>query len=114
MHAQLAKMSKYLSIPLAPDVIFTIFLISWFITRQILFPRIAWAVTVDMPVKLDLVWDPTTERYATTKGWFFLAFCLWILQALLTVWFGMACKVAYNVVMGRGAEDVRSDDEVSR
>jgi len=108
-----AKMAKYLSIPLVPDVFFTIFLISWFVTRQIIFLRIVWAVTFDMPVKMDLIWDPTTERYATTIGWIFFASSLWILQVLLTLWFIMACKVAHGVVMGKGAEDSRSDGEVS-
>lgn len=109
--SQLAKMSKYLAIPLAPDVLFVIFLVSWFITRQVLLLKIVLAVTFDMPKQLDLIWDPSRERYVTYNSCLFFAISLWLLYAMLCVWFWMGCKVAYNVVRGQGAEDTRSDGE---
>lgn len=33
------------------------------------------------------------------------------LQVLTLIWFGMIIRVAYRVLSGKGAEDVRSDDE---
>ena len=39
---------------------------------------------------------------------------LWILYALLCLWFWMGCKVAYNVLMGKAADDSRSEDEEER
>lgn len=33
------------------------------------------------------------------------------LQVLLLIWFGMIVNVAYNVLVGKGADDSRSDDE---
>lgn len=33
------------------------------------------------------------------------------LQVLTVIWFGMICRVAYGFIMGKGADDSRSDDE---
>lgn len=33
------------------------------------------------------------------------------LQIITILWFGMICRVAYGVIMGKGADDSRSDDE---
>jgi len=38
---------------------------------------------------------------------------LMALQVLTLLWFGMIVRVAYGVVTGKGAQDSRSDDEVS-
>jgi very-long-chain ceramide synthase len=38
---------------------------------------------------------------------------LMALQGLTLLWFGMIVRVAYGVVTGKGAQDSRSDDEVS-
>jgi acyl-CoA-dependent ceramide synthase len=104
-------MSKYLEIPWAPDVLFVIFLASWFVTRQVLLLKIILGITLDMPKKLDLIWDPSRERYVTYKSYLFFTISLWLLYAMLCAWFWMGCKVAYNVVRGQGAEDTRSDGE---
>jgi very-long-chain ceramide synthase len=108
---QLAKMFKYMNVPVMPDITFLVFLVSWLITRQILFPRIVWSVTFDMPVYLPLDWNPAIDHFVTRNGWIFFTVSLWILQALLCIWFYMACKVLYNVIRGKAVEDSRSDDE---
>ena len=33
------------------------------------------------------------------------------LQVITIIWFGMICRVAYRVILGKGADDTRSDDE---
>jgi len=108
-----AKMSKYLNIPLAPDILFVIFLVSWFITRQVLLLKIILSVTFDAPRMLDLIWDPSQKRYFNYEAYLFFTISLWLLYGMLCVWFWMGCKVAYNVVRGQGAEDTRSDAEES-
>lgn len=108
---QLAKMFKYLDVPVLPDVTFVVFLLAWLVTRQIMFPIMVWAVTFDMPVSIPLRWDPPNGYYITYSGWSFFYISLWILQLLLCIWFYMACKVAVNVIMGKPAEDSRSDGE---
>ena len=110
---QLAKMFKYMDVPLMPDITFLIFLVSWLITRQIIFPMIAWSVTFDMPVYLPLDWNPAVDHLVTRRGWVFFAVSLWMLQGLLCIWFYMACKVLYNVIRGKAVEDSRSDDEAA-
>ena len=42
--------------------------------------------------------------------WVFLSLLL-MLQVLSIVWFGMIIKIAYSVLMGGAADDLRSDDE---
>ncbi|KAF9520410.1 hypothetical protein BS47DRAFT_1336072 [Hydnum rufescens UP504] len=109
----LGKMLKYMNIPVLPDITFLIFTVSWFITRQILFFRLVWSVTFDMPVYLSLEWNPAIDHLVTRKGWILFAVALWSVQVLLTIWFYMACKVLYDVFRGKAAvvEDWRSDDE---
>lgn len=104
-------MSKYLRIAVLPDILFVIFLVSWFITRQVLLLKIILSVTFDMPRLLSLEWDPSRNLYVTYKSCLFFAISLWLLYALLCAWFWTGCKVAYNVVRGKAAEDTRSDDE---
>jgi acyl-CoA-dependent ceramide synthase len=50
-----------------------------------------------------ICWDPSIRHY-------FLGLLLF-LQALCCVWFSMVIKVVYKVLSGKGADDVRSDDE---
>jgi acyl-CoA-dependent ceramide synthase len=50
-----------------------------------------------------ICWNPSIRYY-------FLGLLLF-LQALCCVWFSMVIKVVYKVLSGKGADDVRSDDE---
>jgi len=107
----LAKMFKYLDLPMLADITFVFFLVSWFITRQVIFVKLVWSVTFEMPVALPLDWNPAEDRLVTRRGWIFFFSSLWILVVLLCLWFYLGCKVAYNVISGKGANDSRSDDE---
>jgi len=90
-----------------------VFLVSWFVTRQVLLAKIILGVTFDMPKKLDFVWDPSRERYVTYNSYLFFTISLWLLYAMLCMWFWMGCKVAYNVVRGQSVEEPRSEGEES-
>jgi acyl-CoA-dependent ceramide synthase len=56
-------------------------------------------------------WAPQKGIYVNT--WVVGGFpaLLVVLVVMNCIWFGMACNVAWRVVMGLGAEDTRSDDE---
>jgi acyl-CoA-dependent ceramide synthase len=64
-------------------------------------------------------WDHLMQPFKNPVGlvcwnhnikWGFLSM-LGALQVILIIWFGMIIRVAYKVITGKGAEDVRSDDE---
>ncbi|KAH9912609.1 longevity assurance proteins LAG1/LAC1 [Epithele typhae] len=105
-----AKMLKYLGMRTLCDVMFITFMVSWFITRHVLFNiviKVTWEVWYIVP----RIWDPSRGHYLTKEIYlgFFTMLCT--LQVIQLVWFGMICRVAYLVVSGKGAEDTRSDDE---
>lgn len=109
---QLAKMSKYLGVPVLPDVFFVVFLVSWFITRQVLLLQIIWNVTIKFNFNgMTPSWNPNNGLIISRPATLAITISLWILYALLCAWFWLGCKVAYNVVRGQAAEDSRSDDE---
>lgn len=106
----IAKMLKYLHYTIICDVLFVVFMVVWLVTRNMLFPRLLYAVAFEMDT-LEYRWDPENE-YFWTKGTqtAFIAL-LGSLQVLLVLWFFLIVKVAYSVVRGNPAEDSRSDDE---
>ncbi|KAF8627195.1 hypothetical protein AX15_004513 [Amanita polypyramis BW_CC] len=107
----LAKMIRYLGISqFACDVTFGIFLVSWLITRHILFVLVIKAV-YDTPKFLPYVWEPENGRYLSTPVYLCFNVLLMSLQVLQLVWFWMICRVAWRVISGRGAADERSDEE---
>ncbi|GAM82716.1 hypothetical protein ANO11243_007000 [Dothideomycetidae sp. 11243] len=133
----LAKNLKYAGYPIACDIMFGVFILTWFVTRHIFFPMICWSVYRDIPVVMPGgCYDPSTRMKDSTNGgneiWRNIVHAykggegpvcfnevlrlsylglLLTLQLLITVWFTMICRVAYGVLSGKGAEDSRSDDE---
>ncbi|KJA30026.1 hypothetical protein HYPSUDRAFT_32065 [Hypholoma sublateritium FD-334 SS-4] len=111
----LGKMSLYLDYPqMVSDGIFGVFMLSWFITRHILFPIVIWSTATVGPKYINFRWDWEGGFYVTkaafTGYWIMLLF----LQALQIIWFGMIIRVATRVATGKGgASDVRSDAEDS-
>jgi very-long-chain ceramide synthase len=55
--------------------------------------------------------DPNEEVCFTPTIRYAFFGLLLALQVLLLIWFGMILRIAYSVVMGKAAEDSRSDDE---
>ncbi|KAK2466171.1 hypothetical protein APHAL10511_001813 [Amanita phalloides] len=107
----LAKMIRYLQISqLACDLTFGIFLVSWLITRHVLFLFVIKAV-YDAPKFLDYNWNPKAGSYLNTSVHWCFNILLMSLQVIQLFWFWMICRVAWRVVSGRGAADERSDDE---
>ena len=131
-------MLKYLSFQTACDVAFGVFISVWFIARHIFYPVVCYSVYAHLPIMIPYTcYDSTTGKKVGPaergpKIWANIMqpfhdpgglVCyndeirvgfLTVLLALLVltlIWFGMIIRVAYKVVTGDGAEDVRSDDE---
>ena len=78
--SQLAKMIRYLGISqFACDFTFGIFLVSWLITRHVLFLLVIKAV-YDTPKFLGYMWEPETGRYLSTQMYFCFNILLMSLQ----------------------------------
>ncbi len=133
----LAKVLKYLHYKVACDIAFGVFMVSWFALRHVLYMMVWYSVwrhsaqEIDMgcyrgsvqdlegPFPTPNDWDHLIEPFKNPVGlvcwnpniiWVFLSM-LGALQVILIIWFGMIIRVAYKVITGKGAEDVRSDDE---
>lgn len=116
---------------------FGVFMVSWFVSRQVFYPMVWWSVYADIPVVIDYGcyrgtkanlsgpapvpsgYGHLLEPFYDPQGavcwdnaikWAFLLPLLF-LQVLIIVWFVMVVRVALKVLRGEGAEDSRSDDE---
>ncbi|RMZ80499.1 hypothetical protein DV737_g2946, partial [Chaetothyriales sp. CBS 132003] len=132
-----AKLLKYLGFQALCDAAFGAFMVGWFALRHVAYMCICWSVYVHIPQEITYGcysggdghlqgpseapadWEHLTWPFRDPEGlicwndrikWAFLTMLL-ALQVVLLIWFGMIIKVAYKVVTGTGADDVRSDDE---
>ena len=134
---QTAKVLKYMRYRTACDIAFGVFMVQWFALRHCAYLVICWSIVVDVPkfipagcymgsnsdlkgpfpppdswaVFLEPFRDPAGMLCHTDSVATIFLTMLVLLQVLLAIWFGMIINVAYKVVSGTGAEDVRSDDE---
>jgi very-long-chain ceramide synthase len=118
------------------DVMFGVFMVSWFLARHVFYLMTCWSIYVDVsniipygcwkggasdlvgPFPIPEEWsylEPFTSPSGTIcftpeMKWGFL-FCLLALQVITIMWFFMIIQVAIRVLSGSGADDVRSDDE---
>ncbi|KAF2398091.1 longevity assurance proteins LAG1/LAC1 [Trichodelitschia bisporula] len=130
----LAKMFNYLGLRTLCDVTFGIFITVWFVTRHIFYPLVCRAIYVDLPVlgcydsitgaKIEgeentSIWSNISQPFTRPGGHvcfndnirlLFLGMLL-ALQVLMILWFVMISRLACSVIMGKVAEDPRSDDE---
>lgn len=134
---QFAKMLKYLQFRLVCDIAFGVFLVVWFVARQVLYLLVCYSVYAHIPEEItygcyfgstsDLkgpipppdMFNHLIQPFRDPQGlvcwddqikWTFLSVLL-VLQVLLLIWFVMIIKVACKVIRGGEAEDSRSDDE---
>ena len=132
-----AKLLKYMHFQTACDAAFGAFMVCWFLLRHVYFMTICWSLYAHAPQEIKYGcyrggdnnlhgpietpddWDHLTQPFRDPEGlvcwnnnikWSFLGMLL-ALQCVLLVWFGMIIRVAYKVITGTGADDVRSDDE---
>ncbi|KAJ3764121.1 TLC domain-containing protein [Lentinula raphanica] len=108
----LAKMLRYLNLPqIYPDFTFGTFMVTWFVTRHVLFPVAIQSIIFDMPNLIPYDWDPERGHYFTKGSHAMFYCCLIALEVIQMVWFAMIVRVAWRVISGQGATDVRSDEE---
>lgn len=105
-------MLLYLQLPsIFPDTVFGFFVFSWLVTRQAAFTLVVWSVIVEAPVHVKEGFNPMEGLFWTKYTYWGFSTFLVALLGLLWVWFWMICRVAFNVLRGKPAEDVRSDEE---
>lgn len=113
----LAKMLKYLGFKLITDLTFGAFLVAWLVTRQVGLLLVTLSVYHDSPRYISLANKeqyPQLGKYDvhySKPAWVAFWSSLGLLWVLISAWFVLICRVAYKVILGAGAEDVRSDDE---
>ncbi|KAJ6614294.1 TLC domain-containing protein [Mycena sp. CBHHK59/15] len=109
----IAKMMRYIDISqIVCDSTFGLFLVSWFITRHILFIIVIISTYYDLPRAVPFHWAPQEGRFLSKPYWVIFVACLSALQLLQVIWFGTICRVAWRVITtDAGASDDRSDEE---
>ncbi|PGH08263.1 hypothetical protein AJ79_06049 [Helicocarpus griseus UAMH5409] len=132
-----AKMLKYLGYERACTVGFIVFLVTWVISRHVVYNLLWWSIYKNVPDVMPYgCYSATTTEMIDPNGpidnwshllhpfqeiggricmsprikWVFLSFLLF-LQVLALIWFTMILRVAVKVLKSGSAEDSRSDDE---
>lgn len=111
-----AKILKYSGFQTICDVMFIIFMLSWIVLRHIVYNYVLWFSWA----KARLIMNADCARYLpgeVVKICYtdFTIDCLLILLAFLQIimclWMYMILRVAYRVISGESADDVRSDSD---
>jgi acyl-CoA-dependent ceramide synthase len=66
-HSKLAKMLRYLAFQTACDVTFVCWMLSWFITRHVLFCKVIASTFWDAPVEIEFGWWPERSHWYTKE-----------------------------------------------
>ncbi|KAI1361104.1 TLC domain-containing protein [Xylaria arbuscula] len=133
----LAKCLKYLGFSTLCDVMFGMFMVSWFVARHVFYMMVCWSIWRDAihvmpigcfygnnnnlkgPLPIPDGWNHWVEPFRNPEGalcfsqtvvYGFL-YTLLGLQAITIFWFFMIIRVAVRVLRGGSADDPRSDDE---
>lgn len=106
----LAKMFKYLEVPVAPDVTFVVFVISWVLTRHVGYIWILKSLWFDERHLRSSSLNPS-EHDRLDRLHHIFGVLLAVLQVIMLSWLMAILKVAVSVIRGKPAEDTRSDDE---
>ncbi|KAK6465722.1 TLC domain-containing protein [Scheffersomyces coipomensis] len=110
-----AKLLKYAGFNFLCDVMFFIFLTSWIVLRHGVYNYLLYHVISRHKILMQesqCIEGVISLRRCWTENIFNVFFgLLGGLQIITCVWMYLIIKVAYKVITGTGAEDVRSDDE---
>lgn len=110
-----AKMLKYCGFENLCDIAFVLFVINWIILRHGCYNLVFYhAVTKAMKIMdSNCIDHPENEICYTDSAMNFFFTLLGGLQIITIVWLFMILRVAWKVISGKNAEDVRSDDDDS-
>lgn len=75
------------------DAMFATFLVSWFITRHVLFNLVIWSTIHDLPVTVGFKWVPEEGRYLTMGS--HLMFCIFLVALQVRI-FDIYCIPSTN------------------
>lgn len=132
-------MLNYLKMSMACDIVFGIFMVTWFIARHVLYlfvcrsiydtvpsfmgygcySSVTGAPTASDPALANKILTNIFQPFLRPEGtvcfnsairFTFLGILL-ALQVITLIWFGMIIRLAYRVITGVHVDDVRSDDE---
>lgn len=109
-----AKILKYSGFSRLCDVMFILFLVSWVILRHGVYNYLCWltyARSASLMTDSLCGLASASKRCWTPQIMNTFLYLLGGLQIITLVWMYMIAKVAYKVIMGNRAEDLRSDDE---
>ena len=67
LHLKLAKMLRYLSYQIACDVTFMWWMLSWFVTRHVLFCKVIASTYLDLPRQVEYGWRPERGYWFTKE-----------------------------------------------
>lgn len=104
-------MFKYMSLEPLPDITFVLFLLSWLVTRQVLYPFVVRSVVFDTLVFLPFKEYGAPEPGITRGGWATYSVLLTGLAILSLIWLLEIVRIAKDAVTGKPVEDTRSDEE---
>ncbi|KAF8556060.1 longevity assurance proteins LAG1/LAC1 [Imleria badia] len=107
----LVKILRYLALYTLCDVLFVVLLVSWFITRHVLFIIVIKSASVDSLHLVSEMWAPERGNYFSPFMHKTFSILLVLVEVLQVIWFRMLCRIAYRVVIGQGASDDRSEEE---
>lgn len=109
-----AKLLKYAGHRVACDAMFIVFLVLWVTLRHGVYNYLFWHAktkAVSLMTLAECVAGMGQKRCWNTRIVNMFLGMLGGLQLITLIWMFMIAKVAYKVVTGSGAEDVRSDED---
>ena len=77
---QFAKMLRYIDSSTLCDITFTFFLVSWFVTRHVLYIFVIVSTYYDCPRFIPFGWTPERDRYLSKFAWIMFVTLLCALQ----------------------------------
>ncbi|KAL0577721.1 Sphingosine N-acyltransferase lag1 [Marasmius crinis-equi] len=109
----LAKMLRYLALPaIYPDATFGFWLVSWIVTRHVLFAIPIYSALFDVPRLLTFQWVPEKGIYLSKYSHTVFCLCLLAIEVMQIIWCTMIVRIAWRVLFsGEAASDDRSEDE---
>ncbi|ODQ67290.1 longevity assurance proteins LAG1/LAC1, partial [Nadsonia fulvescens var. elongata DSM 6958] len=112
----LAKMMKYLGFSTICDFLFGFFVVTWIISRHVLYNYVVYSAIEHAPKLIEANHCQYDEMgvlircFSLNTHWVFISLLI-ILQIITLVWLIMIINVIYKILMGGSAEDTRSDEE---
>ena len=66
-YSKLAKMLRYLQYQTTCDIAFVWWMLSWFVTRHVLFCKVIASTYWDLPIQIELGWWPERGHWITRE-----------------------------------------------